>query len=347
MVSPTAVAKLNDRFGASPVGTGPFKLLRWDKGQRIILERNADYWGGAPRLDRIVSVTYVEPQARVAALQTGEAQLIEGVPLDFVEALSQDPRFQRITAPSPHVWYVVLNTSRGPLQDLRVRRAMNHAVDKTQIVRDVLRGFPVVADGPLSPVFADYQTDLVKYEYDPQKARDLLTEAGHANGFELLFSIAESGTGMQEPVSMATVIQANLAAVGIKVRLQTFEWGAYQSIRTSGNFDMAAFSWTPGIGNPDVILYSKFHRSQFPPNGYDNAFWGSEQLDRMLEEARTTTDDLRRIELYKSAQKLIVQGASHIWVDHDINQVLATANLRGFKVHPTSDFYISPELALA
>jgi peptide/nickel transport system substrate-binding protein len=347
MVSPTACKKLFTSFGQAPVGTGPFKFSRWDKGQRLVLERNPGYWGSMPKLERVISVTYEESQARITALRTGEAQLIEGLPPDGLAQIQRDPTLQLITGTSPHVWFVTLNNKFKPFSDARVRQALNYAVNKEALVHDTLRGLATVANGPLEPtIFAQYQTDLVRYPYDVRRAKQLLMEAGYPNGFDVVFSIPTSGQGMLEPVPMATFIQANLTQVGVRAKLNTYEWGAYQKVRLSGDFQMAAFSWTPGIGNPDIILYNLFHSSQQPPSGYNNAFWVDKTVDQDLDEARATTSTASRVGLYKDAQRRITAGVPMIFVCHAVNVVAASRKLQEFKVHPTTEFFFPPNVAL-
>lgn len=347
MISPTAAKQLFTSFGERPVGTGPFKFSSWEKGQRLVLERNTDYWRGAPKLERIVAVTYPEAEPRLTALKTGSVQLIESVPPDDIPQIQSDPTLQLVRGASPHVWYVVLNNKFKPLSDVRVRRALSHAVNKQAIVGNILRGTATAADGPLEPtIFKTYQTNITKYEYDPAKAKRLLADAGYPNGFEVAFSVPTSGQGMLEPVAMATYLQANFAQVGVKAQIKTFEWGAYQKIRLAGDFEMAAFSWTPGIGNPDILLYNLFHSSQQPPNGYNNAFWANERVDRLLDLARVTTDDKIRIESYKETQRIITAEAPRIFICHAANLVAASRKLQGFKAHPTTEMFFPPSVSI-
>jgi len=142
----------------------------------------------------------------------------------------------------------VLNTRHPALKDKRVRQALNFAVNKEAILRDILRGTAIVATSPLSPVYgAFHEPNTSRYPFNPERAKTLLREAGYPNGLELTFLVPESGSGMQSPVEMATVIQANLTAVGVKAKIQTMEWGAYLKKYLDGP-DMAEMSWNPSIG---------------------------------------------------------------------------------------------------
>jgi peptide/nickel transport system substrate-binding protein len=348
IVSPAAIKKHEKDIGANPVGTGPFKFVAWERGKRLVMERNPSYWKGAPKIEQLILVPMPEAQSRLIALRTGQVDFIEGVPPDNLADLKRDANLTVAEGLSPQVWYVVLNTKRAkPLGDVRVRRALNHAVNKEAIVKDVLKGTGTVAVGPLSPLLAPYAVtarEVTVYEYGPDKAKKLLADAGYPGGFDVTLSVPESGTGMQSPVAMATVIQANLAAVGVRVKLQNYEWGAYQKIRREGDFDMAAFSWTVGIGNPDIILYAKFHSTeqasaQHP--SYNNSYFADPEVDRALEQARLELDEGKRVAIYKQILKKIADSADHLWIDHETTLVAMSKRLRNFKIHPQIHYFWS------
>jgi peptide/nickel transport system substrate-binding protein len=222
---------------------------------------------------------------------------------------------------------------KKPFTDRRVRQALNYAVNKEAIVRDILKGTGVVATGPLLPGTWAYEPNVKKYPYDPATARQLLAAAGYPDGFAVDFWVPESGSGMQAPVEMATVIQANLAAVGVKARLRTFEWGAYLGKLRSDAPAMFTFSWFLKSEDPDLSMYPLFFSKNTPlPNlsSYDNR-----DVDQLLLQARQVADRTKRAELYRRAQRLIVEDAPWIFVDHEVQVVATRANVKGFKLHPS------------
>ena len=230
IVSPAAVRKWKKEFASHPSGTGPFKFVSWQKNVRIELEQNPSYWGGAPRLERLVFRPLIEEQTRVTELLSGGVDFIVDVPPDNVDQLKKDARFTYYGQPGPHIWWVTFNTQKKPFSDVRVRRALNHAVNREALARDILKGTATPAVGPIPPAITWAFTDQVtKYPYDPERAKKLLAEAGFPKGFPAVFWIPESGSGMQSPKTMAQAIQADLAAVGVNAAIQTFEWGAYLS----------------------------------------------------------------------------------------------------------------------
>ena len=338
--SPEALKKFGKDIVKNPVGTGPFKLETWEPGVKVVLARNDQYWGGAPKLRQAIYVPIIEAQARLAAIKTGEIDLTMDVPPDSLADLRKDGDVVVAETNSSAVWYVTLNTRHPILKDRRVRQALNYAVNKDAIIRDILKGTAIVARGPMSPVYGPfYEENLQKYPHDLEKARALLKEAGYAGGFELTFLVPESGSGMQSPVEMATVIQANLAQVGVRAKIQTMEWGAYLKKYLEGP-DMAEMSWNPSIGDPDHMMYMLLSSDRFPP-AFNAGFYQNEKVDDLLRKGRTTIDEKTRVPLYKEAQKLVVEDAPWIFVDHGKQVIIHRKRVQGFKLHPNFDLVLT------
>ena len=221
IVSPTAVMKWGPDYPSHPVGTGPLKFVSWDRGQRVVLEKNSEYWKYAVKVDRVIYRPIVEDQARLTELLTGSLDMIVGVPPDFVAELEKNDKVTLLKQVGAHVWYLGINNQKKPFDDKRVRQALNYAVNKEAIVRDVLKGTGAVSRGPVLPGTWAADATLKAFPYDPAKAKKLLAEAGYPNGFATTIWVPESGSGMQSPVPMVTVMQSNLRAVGINANLQT------------------------------------------------------------------------------------------------------------------------------
>ena len=340
MFSPEALKKWGKEIVKHPVGTGPFKLETWEPGLKVVLSRNDAYWGGAPKIRQAIYVPIIEAQARLVGLKTGDIDLTMDVPPDSLDELRKDPNIAVAESDSSAVWYVTLNTRHPILKDRRVRQALNYAVNKEAIIRDILRGTAIVARGPLSPVYGSYyEESLARYPYDLEKARALLKEAGYANGFELAFLVPGSGSGMQSPVEMATVIQANLAQVGVRAKIQTMEWGAYLKKYLEGP-DMAEMSWNPSIGDPDHMMYMLLSSDRFPP-AFNGGYYQNDRVDDLLRRGRTTIDEKARVPLYREAQKLVVEDAPWIFVDHGKQVIVHRKRVQGFKLHPNFDLVLT------
>jgi peptide/nickel transport system substrate-binding protein len=341
MSSPESLKKWGKDVVKHPVGTGPFKLETWEPGVKVVLTRNDAYWGGAPKIRQAIYVPIVEAQARLVALKTGDIDLTMDVPPDALDELRRDPNVVVAESNSSAVWYVTLNTRHPVLKDKRVRQALNHAVNKDAIIRDILRGTAIVSRGPMSPVYgAYYEENTARYPHDLEKARALLKEAGYASGFDITFLVPESGSGMQSPVEMATVIQANLAQVGVRAKIQTMEWGAYLR-KYLEQPDMAEMSWNPSIGDPDHMMYMLLSSDRFPP-AFNAGYYQNDRVDDLLRRGRTTIDEKARVPLYREAQKLVVEDAPWIFIDHGKQVIVHRKRVQGFKLHPNFDLVLTP-----
>jgi len=340
IVSPTAVMKSGQDYPSHPVGTGPFKFASWERGQRVVLEKNPTYWKGPVKYDRVVFRPIVEDQARLTELLTGQLDLIVGVPADFVGQLETGGKASVLKQTGVHVWYLGINNQKKPFDDRRVRQALNYAVDKDAIVRDVLKGTGTPSKGPVMPNTWGAEAGLKAYPYDPARAKKLLAEAGYPNGFTTTLWVPESGSGMQAPVAMSTVIQSNLKAVGVTVNMQTMEWGAYLAKLRSKEQELFALSWMAGMEDPDMVMYPLLHSSQWTPNGPNRALYKNEQFDKLLSEARLTTDQAKRAAMYRQAQKILVEDAPWIFVDHEVQIAALGKRVQGFKLHPSFDLRV-------
>jgi peptide/nickel transport system substrate-binding protein len=338
IVSPAAVRKWKKEFASHPSGTGPFKFVSWQKNVRIELGQNPGYWGGAPKLERLVFRPLIEEQTRVTELLSGGVDFIVDVPPDNVDQLKKDARFTYYGQPGPHIWWVTFNTQKKPFSDVRVRRALNHAVNREALARDILKGTATPAVGPIPPAIPwAYSDQVTKYPYDPERAKKLLAEAGFPNGFPAVFWIPESGSGMQSPKTMAQAIQADLAAVGVTASIQTFEWGAYLSKYGKGfgqEADMGAMSFMLDPGDPAPMLSLVIDGQ----GGFRGGYYQNAEVDKLLADANRTVDLKKRGELYRQVQKLVVDDAPWIFVDNAIQTAASVKAVSGFKLHPS--FYL-------
>lgn len=342
IVSPAAVKRHGKEFASHPVGTGPFKFVNWEKNVRIVLEANTAYWNGKPGLVRLIFRPLPEEQTRVTELLSGGVDFIVDVPPDNIAQIRRDPRFVFYQQPGPHVWWVTLNVRKKPFDDVRVRRAVNHAVNKGAIVNDILKETATASSGPVPPAITWAYTDQVtKYPYDPAMAKKLLADAGYPNGFSAVFWIPESGSGMQSPKTMAQAIQADLGAVGIKVSIQSFEWGAYLNKYGKGlaqDADMAALSFMLDPGDPAPMLSLILDSHALPPNGFNAGYYKNAEVDKILDAATRTMDLRKRGDLYKQMQKVVADEAPWIFIDHARQNAAGLKKVQNFRLHPS--FYM-------
>lgn len=342
IVSPEAVKKYGKDFSKNPVGTGPYKFVKWEPGVEIILEKNPNYWGEKAKIDRLVFKPIVDDTTRVTELESGNVDFIVGISPDDLSRLEANPDFKVIKQPGMHTWWTAMNTLKKPFNDVRVRQAVNYAINREAIVKDILKDTGVLANSPLPPVIWSHTDDVTKYEYNPEKAKQLLKEAGYPNGFEVTYWVPESGSGMQQPTTMATAIQADLAKVGIKVKIQTMEWGTYLdkvfSPPDKNDMLMHQMSWVGDNGDPDNFLYILYSSKQYPTDGFNDSYYKNPKLDELLDKARSEQDQNKRAAMYEEAQKIITADAPVVLVDHETQIVAMKKNIEGFKLHPTGVF---------
>ena len=337
IVSPTAVKKEKSDFGRNPVGTGPFKFAKWESNRLVVLEKNANYWGGAPRLNAVVFRPITDANTRVTEMLSGGLDLMVEVPPDNMATFEKDPAFTVYQQAGPHLWFLILNMKEGPFKDKRMRQAVNYAINKEALVSKVLQGTATVATGPTPAAFAwAYNKKLKPYPYDPAKAKKLIKAAGY-EGAHLTFYVTEGGSGMLNPIAMGTAIQADLAAVGLKVKIETYEWNTYLgkvNAGLAGKADMAEMAWM--TNDPDTLPYLALRRAAWPDKGgFNSGYYSNPKVDRLLEQARAATDQARRAKLYKKMQAIVYDDAPWAFIANWKQNAVSAANVKGFSLQPS------------
>lgn len=342
IVSPAAVEKYGEDFTKNPVGTGPFKFVSWNPGVEIILEKNENYFAGAPSVDKLIFKPITEAQTRLAELEAGNIDVMVSIPPDDLKRLKENKNLSIVEQAGMHVWWTAFNTQRAPFDNVKVRQAVNYAINKQAIVDGILQGTGEVANSPLPPTVWSHNPSIENYDYNPEKAKELLEEAGYGDGIEVTYWVPESGSGMQQPQAMAAAIQADLSKVGINVKIQTLEWGAYLDKvfvpADQNEMDMHQMSWIGDNGDPDNFLYILFSSQQWPTAGFNDSYFKNEKVDELLAKARIIKDKQERTALYEEAQKIIMEEAPWIVVDHEKQIIATSSSIKNFKLHPTGVF---------
>ncbi|MGH9651791.1 MAG: ABC transporter substrate-binding protein, partial [Terriglobales bacterium] len=303
-------------YGRSPVGTGPYKLKEWTRGDRLVLERNTDYWGPEkPVLDQIVWRVIPDDGARVLALESGQIHVAARIPPRDTSrlALNRDVRVDRTS--SLRTIYIAFNNQRKPFTDARVRQAFNYAINKKAIAQTILGGAARVSDAPISPGIVGYSS-VMSYAYDVNKAKALLAEAGFPQGLTVTLH-HPTGRYVQD-AAVAAAVQSQLREAGINARLVTMEWATYLQAtgRPVDQTDIEAFmlGWGTVTGDADYGLYSLFHSSQWQPAGNSRFFYKNAQVDTLLDQARAITDPAKRAATYKQAMEIIMNEAPWLFL---------------------------------
>jgi len=313
VMSPAAIETYGEDVGENPVGTGPYRFVEWVRGERLVLERFDDYFGGTPPLAGIEYRVVPEAATRVALLETGEADVILRVSPDEAERLAGTEGIELKTTPTARAMFVAINTTREPFDDARVRQAINHAVNVRGLV-DALFGEDVPQlDSPLAPNVFGYSPTKT-YEHDPDLARELLADAGYEPGDISIAFWSPNGRYVQD-ATVAQAIAQDLEAFGFEVDLRLFgDFSEYiQAAFVEDRGDMMLLGWAPSTLEAEGGLYQILHGDRanaFANNsGYDNA-----DVNRLIEEARAETTDEGRIEKYAQAQEIIMEDAPWLFL---------------------------------
>lgn len=338
LVSPAAVRAHGADYGRNPAGTGPFVFRVWESNRQVAVERNPDYWDGAPSLRGVVFRPITDANARVAEMLAGNVDLMVEVPPDNVELFDSDPQFRYVEQAGPHLWFLILNAKEPPFADVRMRRAVNYAIDKKTLVEDVLQGTATVASGPTPAAFGwAYNADIEPYPHDPARARALIEEAGFGDGVEVTFFVTEGGSGMLDPVAMGTAIQADLAAVGIDARIQTFEWNTFLdrvNAGLEGQADLAEMAWM--TNDPDTLPFLALRSAATPEaGGFNSGYYSNPEVDRLLEAARRATEQAERARLYKEMQAIVHEDAPWAFVANWQQNAVTRAEVANFALQPS------------
>jgi peptide/nickel transport system substrate-binding protein len=340
VVSRKFVEKLGtDALATQANGTGPFRLVEWRKGDSVIMERFADYYGGADaippagpaKIDRVIFKIIPENASRVAALLAGEVDIINEVPSFAVNTIQRSGKAKVVKTNGTRTFFVSLNLTRPPFNDARVRQAANHAIDKKLLIDRLLGNAATPVAGVLSPESFGAKKGLREYAYDPERAKKLLAEAGYAKGVDVTLD-AEGAFKDQ-----AEAIAAMLTKVGIRAKVQVWEgavltpiWRAEKKER-----DMYFNSWGSGALDPTGIFVPTLRtRDRGNTSGYSNA-----KVDKLLDAAESEMNSAKRADLYHEAEKIVAEEAPWIflWVPQDLYAV--SNRLRGWE--PGSDSRIN------
>ncbi len=335
MVSPKQIAELPEgKEIMEPVGTGPFKFDKWVRGDYVRIVRNDAYWGQKAYLDSVVFKVVPSDATRLVLLETGAVHAIMRVPPLDAPRVAAIKGIEVVQVPSVRTIYIGFNHQRPPFTDVRVRQAINYAVDKEAIVKEILGGVGGVSDAPIMPLVFGYSPQT-PYKYDPEKAKQLLAEAGFPKGFKCTL-YHPTGRYMKD-AAIAEAVQAYLAEVGIQAELITMEWAAYLAFLskpvTEATFDMFMLGWGCVTLDADYGLFPLFHTSEWSPKS-NRSFYSNPTVDRLLELGRVTPDPEARKAIYASAIKTLWEDAAWLFLHYEGQINAQRTVVKGLVHHP-------------
>jgi dipeptide transport system substrate-binding protein len=331
-----AKAGTPDKVDTEPVGTGPFILTRYAKDNEIRYRAHPDYWKGRAKVDQLVFSITPDASVRFQKLKVGECQLaIEPAPADL-RAMAADPNLKVLEQAGLNVAYLAFNTRKAPFDNVLVRKAINHALNRASYIDAIYLGNAQVAKNPLPPTIWSYNEAVKDYDYSPAKAKELLAKAGFPDGFETtLFTMPVSRPYNPNGKKMGELMQADLAKVGIRVKLVTYDWPTYleKSKPEIPEYGMVQFGWSGDNGDPDNFL-NVLLSCAADKGGSNTAKWCYKPFDELVAKARSLSSPAARTKLYKEAQLVFKEQAP--WVTLAYSKVYRGLNKRveGYKIDP-------------
>ncbi len=337
MHSPASIEALDEEEDIeAPVGTGPFKYAGWDRGEQIVMERNEDYWGDVPELEELTFKFVPEGSSRVIMLETGEVDAVMDIPLAEIERLEGEEGIEIVYETSVRTIYIGFNLETELFKDNKeLRQALNYAIDKQAICDAIFEGTYEPADAPIPPgIFGHHSAG--PYEYDPEKAQELMAEAGYEDGFEMDLFHPTGRYPMDETV--AETVQGMLAEVGIEANLTTYDWATYlemvvQEDPADAEHDAFMLGWGTVTWDADYGLYSTLHSENWPPSS-NLTYYANEEVNALLQDARTEVDLDVREELYAEAIEKIWDDAPWLFLYYPVQINAELDRVEGLIHHP-------------
>lgn len=326
IVPKAAHSRLGRDFARRPVGTGPYRWVEWVPEERIVLEANPDYYAGRPSMDRLVFRFIPEASVRLAELESGGLDLIAGIPAQDLRRLRVSLLIDLHEVIGTNYRLIAFNTSVKPFDDVRVRQAIAHAIDKQKIVDVVWPGRGVVAEGPIPPTSWAYDGRFKGIGFNLTRAKQLMAEAGQAGGFEMNYLISATEELQRE----VPLIIDMLKQINITVKVTAVDFPTLLDRLLKANYDTLRVGWTTNP-EPDSLLYSPFHSSAI--GGFNFTKLRSAKVDELLDRARTVTTPGDRTRIYREAERLIVQEAPMVFLFHEKRTYAARKAVQGFKPH--------------
>jgi dipeptide transport system substrate-binding protein len=324
-----------ERLDQEPIGTGPFAFVSFQKDVALRYRVFPDYWGDRQAIDTLVFAITPNPAVRLTKLRSGECHVMAFPSPSDTGKIAIDPTLFLLSQEGLNTGYLAMNTTRKPFVDVRVRRAINMAIDKAAIVEAVYQRAGVVAKNPVPPTMWSYNADVQDYPFDPAQAQRLLAEAGYPGGFETdLWYMPVSRPYNPNGKRIAEMIQADLSRIGIRLRLITDEWSQYRAKLQAGEATMALYGWTSDNGDPDNFLHALLGCTAARPGGNNIAKWCNEEYDVLVNRAKRISDQSERERLYREAQLIFKTEAPWVPLAHSVVFMATRREVRGFQMDP-------------
>ena len=329
IVSPTALQENDNNVNESPVGTGPYKFVRWDKDQSIVLERNEDYWGTKAITKNVIFKFIKDNSARVVALNNGEADIIDGIDVTVVDQITNagNKIFQ---AAGMNINYMAYNTTRDYVNDPKIRRALSQAINVPELVESLYQGYSEAATSVLPTFMEGYDDSIAQVSYDPEASEKTLKEAGVTSLHMITYTNPRpynAATGQ----TLAEAIQGYLSKVGVSVTIDSFDWTTYKEKVKAGDYDIAFYGWVGDNGDPDNFMYLLDHEDAT----MNIALYHNEEFHNLIAEGLILPAGDERNAVYTQLEKIAAEDAPWLPISHAQTLAAYRSNIDGYYFHMT------------
>lgn len=329
VVSERAAGEKGDTFGQDPIGTGPYQFESWSPQHETVFSAFDDYWGGQPKMAELRYLVIPDSTTAYSAFEAGDVDLLQVSDPDKLKKYQQNPEITLVETQGLVTRFLGMVPTHEPFDNLKVRQAVQHAINRNDIVEHIAGGMSVPAKSPLAPGVKYYEPDVTEYAYDPEKARQLLAEAGYPDGFKVTIAVPNNDR-FTKP---AVVIQEQLKAVGIEAEINVMESQAFLAGFRDYPLYLLNLAFNP---IPDITMMVGYS-SQGPMSKTSDP-----QLDGWLMGAAATTDEGQREELFSQVQKYIVDQAMDVFLDHETFVYAMPEQVTGFVADPQRLFNLRP-----
>ena len=318
-----------------PIGTGPFELVHYQRDSTIRYRRFPGYWGTPPKIDVLVYSINTDPAVRLAKLRANECQIMAYPNLADLPSIRADQNLKVMQQAGLNIGYLAMNELKKPFQDKRVRLAINMAIDRQAILKAVLQGAGEPALNLIPPTMWAYDHQTPAYPHDPEQAKKLLAEAGYPNGFDTdLWAMPVQRPYNPDARRTAELMQADLAKIGVRAKIVSYEWGEYRKRIQNGDDQMALFGWTGDNGDPDNFFVPLAGCAAARIGGGNIAKWCDHKFDDLVNKAATLSDEAARKQLYDQAQTIMHEEAPFVLIDHSTVFMPMRKNVTGYIMSP-------------
>ena len=321
-----------------PIGSGPFRFVSAEPDKEVILERNPNYWGTEPKIERIRFMVVPDTTTRALELRKGSADAaINALTPDMALTLRHDRHLDVQRSPGTVLAYLGFNVRDPILRDVRVRQAVAYAIDRRPMIDYLWRGFAQPAASILPPQSWAYDSNVHTYFHDPERARQILDAAGYPATNGIRFHLVMKTSTDETTRLMAAVLQQQLRDVGIALDIRTFEFATFFADVNKGLFQVYSLRWIGGNEDPDIFEYV-FHSDKFTPHGANRSFYSNKKLDGLIDQARMELDQERRKQLYAEIQQILAEDLPSINLWYYDNVLVYNRRVSDITLSPAGDY---------